>query len=315
MADADSIGYACAANGCSCHTVTIGWCAKHYAQLRTHGIVGPRQMCCLCCGLTFYSERKKKYCSKVCNSTAQNRKAGSVPKAVYLERVSNPENKFCCEFCGKQTYRRPSGSNRASGYANRWCSMACRVAQGAATVERKAQESKKAAAVRALVRAIKSLAKQLSPPEPAHACTCEACGVAYERRKGRSKVVCQLCMEQRKVANKLKHRELRRKNPKHKAAKLKAKAIRRSKERCTEAQAIDPFKVFDRDKWRCQLCGVSTPKRLRGTYVDKAPELDHVVPLALGGSHTWANVQCACRACNSRKGARALGQIGLGFEA
>lgn len=32
--------------------------------------------------------------------------------------------------------------------------------------------------------------------------------------------------------------------------------------------AIDPFKVFARDKWRCHLCGCLTLKRLRGTTDD-----------------------------------------------
>src|SRR5882724_2813370 len=31
-------------------------------------------------------------------------------------------------------------------------------------------------------------------------------------------------------------------------------------------EPINPFVVFDRDKWRCQICDVKTPKHLRGTY-------------------------------------------------
>jgi 5-methylcytosine-specific restriction endonuclease McrA len=76
-------------------------------------------------------------------------------------------------------------------------------------------------------------------------------------------------------------------------------------------EPVDPIAVCERDGWRCQLCGVSTPRRLRGTHVDNAPEMDHIIPLALGGSHTYANVQCSCRRCNSIKGARPLGQLRL----
>ena len=71
---------------------------------------------------------------------------------------------------------------------------------------------------------------------------------------------------------------------------------------------IRSIAVFERDLWRCQLCGRSTPKRLRGTQEPSAPELDHIVPLSRGGGHVWENVQCACRECNSRKGAKPLGQ-------
>jgi 5-methylcytosine-specific restriction endonuclease McrA len=70
--------------------------------------------------------------------------------------------------------------------------------------------------------------------------------------------------------------------------------------------------VMERDGWRCQICGAKTPRRLRGTLDARAPELDHRVPLALGGSHSYSNVQCACRRCNGAKGAsKAAGQIDL----
>lgn len=73
--------------------------------------------------------------------------------------------------------------------------------------------------------------------------------------------------------------------------------------------SIKPEAVFARDGWRCQLCGCATPERLRGTYNDRAPELDHIIPLSKGGGHTWDNVQCACRACNGAKGNNVQGQL------
>lgn len=69
--------------------------------------------------------------------------------------------------------------------------------------------------------------------------------------------------------------------------------------------------VFERDKWRCQLCGQATPKRLRGSQQPNAPEVDHIIPLSAGGGHVWSNVQCACRDCNGKKGAKVLGQLRL----
>jgi len=93
-----------------------------------------------------------------------------------------------------------------------------------------------------------------------------------------------------------------------KAAKRISKARRRKQIRGTESEAIDPLKVFWRDKWKCQQCGRKTPQRLRGTYDDAAPEMDHIITLADGGPHTWVNVQCLCRACNQAKGGRSQGQ-------
>lgn len=87
------------------------------------------------------------------------------------------------------------------------------------------------------------------------------------------------------------------------------KAKRRAVERAIEAESIDPFKVFDRDKWTCRLCGIKTHKSKRGSYDDRAPELDHIIPLSKGGKHKYDNVQCACRKCNQTKGDKELGQL------
>lgn len=76
-------------------------------------------------------------------------------------------------------------------------------------------------------------------------------------------------------------------------------------------ESVDPLVVFMRDGWRCQLCGVRTPQKLRGTFKDRAPELDHIVPLAAGGAHDYLNTQCCCRKCNLEKGAVARGQLRL----
>jgi 5-methylcytosine-specific restriction endonuclease McrA len=90
---------------------------------------------------------------------------------------------------------------------------------------------------------------------------------------------------------------------KKRAERRIAKGRRKARMRGVDAESVDPFKVFDRDNWTCQICGVKTPRKLRGTYEPNAPELDHIVPLAADGSHTYDNVQCTCRACNGAKGA------------
>jgi 5-methylcytosine-specific restriction endonuclease McrA len=77
-------------------------------------------------------------------------------------------------------------------------------------------------------------------------------------------------------------------------------------------QPVQRAKVFDRDGWRCQVCGASTPKRLKGKTHPRSPELDHRIPLAMGGEHTYENCQLACRKCNREKGGtRVVGQLPL----
>lgn len=84
---------------------------------------------------------------------------------------------------------------------------------------------------------------------------------------------------------------------------------RKAKQRAVTVETVDPIKVFDRDGWRCQLCGVKTPKAKRGTYQPTAPELDHIVPIGKGGEHSYRNTQCACRQCNAAKSDTPRGQL------
>ena len=134
---------------------------------------------------------------------------------------------------------------------------------------------------------------------------CRQCGDVFTPafRVGPAEVCCSdACAEERKAAHKRKGSRV-------------GKSRRRARMRGAVSQPIDPIAVFNRDKWRCHLCGAKTPARLRGTCDPRAPELDHIVALALGGAHTWGNVACACRQCNGRKGAGAIGQLGFDLAA
>jgi hypothetical protein len=58
--------------------------------------------------------------------------------------------------------------------------------------------------------------------------------------------------------------------------------------------------VFHRDKGRCQECH----RDLTGTIlIDGAVHIDHILPLAQGGSNDPTNLQVLCGDCNLRKGA------------
>jgi phosphopantetheinyl transferase (holo-ACP synthase) len=85
--------------------------------------------------------------------------------------------------------------------------------------------------------------------------------------------------------------------------------MERARLRKVKVETVDPIKVFDRDAWKCQICGIKTPKTKRGTIKPNAPELDHIVPLSVGGEHSYRNTQCACRSCNAAKGSNVYGQI------
>lgn len=66
--------------------------------------------------------------------------------------------------------------------------------------------------------------------------------------------------------------------------------------------------IFERDNWTCHLCGGSIDPELSRTDWMGAT-IDHVVPIAAGGSDTRDNVAAAHWKCNHEKRERALGQV------
>lgn len=68
-------------------------------------------------------------------------------------------------------------------------------------------------------------------------------------------------------------------------------------------EPIDSLKVYERDEWQCGLCQQPVDRDTAWPDVMSA-SLDHVVPLAIGGTHTYDNVQLAHLTCNTSKGHR-----------
>jgi 5-methylcytosine-specific restriction endonuclease McrA len=107
---------------------------------------------------------------------------------------------------------------------------------------------------------------------------------------------------------------------KKRKAKSKRLSGKNARKRCKRHgvpwdSSVKPIKVFERDRYVCQLCG----RKCLASYtvVDDmplllSPTVDHIVPISLGiKGHTWDNVQCACWECNVAKGATPQGQLRL----
>lgn len=77
----------------------------------------------------------------------------------------------------------------------------------------------------------------------------------------------------------------------------RSRATRRARIKGVFVEQIDPAVVFERSRGECGIC--SQP-------IDPASEwhVDHIVPLAKGGAHSYANVQAAHGRCNRANGAR-----------
>lgn len=101
-----------------------------------------------------------------------------------------------------------------------------------------------------------------------------------------------------------------------KACSIECTNINRGKQRYNGIivdKDIDLKKLSQRDNGQCMLCGLFVDwedyEKKDGVVVcgGMYPSIDHIIPISLGGLHSWDNVQLAHRICNSRKGNRFIG--------
>lgn len=73
---------------------------------------------------------------------------------------------------------------------------------------------------------------------------------------------------------------------------------------CEWEKGVTLTKLIKRDGLRCAICGEMCDLNDR-SYGNgngpRYPSLDHIIPIAKGGSHTWKNVQVAHIICNTLK--------------
>ena len=275
---------------------------------------------CAHCGKPLTKRWQDKYCSRDCMWEYQ-RNARAEAKVKRWTRV--------CEQCGKEfVMHAASGkANRGEVKEGRFCSRKCRGKWVSS------------------LSGIRVGKYKVGETRPIFIKTCVVCGALFTARWDRRLPLCsQECRntdsknkyyENREVILKQMREEY---EPKPKTERLciqcgnpffgrnrdvhcsdicrqKTKrgmeAKRRAKKAGVYYEPVDPLKVFKRDGWRCQLCGKKLKPKHRGTIRDDAPELDHIIPWAQGGEHSYRNTQCACRKCNQEKGARELGQLRL----
>jgi 5-methylcytosine-specific restriction endonuclease McrA len=67
-------------------------------------------------------------------------------------------------------------------------------------------------------------------------------------------------------------------------------------------EEVDGGQIFDRDAGRCHLCGKRVDPKLR--WPDPwSQSVDHLIPIARGGTHEPRNVALAHLRCNQSRGA------------
>ena len=324
-------------------TVCSEECRKKKAKEDLNKRPKPNLFCEFCGEAFFGHTPKQRYCSVECRGKAQRSLKGTVKICVYCGKEFEPKNKnqICCSFecgslqsathrqkriftclcCGKEFEAR----HDSKGFCSRECG-------------RKWSSTRVKRCVHCGVEFIgkgKYCGDKCKDNAKIKHKTCIVCGKEFAATCGQSicsdecrrtkayanmrqksmdefipkKVICKECGIEFWTEYGNKRRSFCSDECLRRNTKRKSKVIRRARKKGLGCEVFDPLDVFKRDAWTCQLCGVKTPKKLRGTCNDKAPELDHIIPLALGGEHSMRNTQCLCRKCNRDKGATAQGQL------
>lgn len=78
------------------------------------------------------------------------------------------------------------------------------------------------------------------------------------------------------------------------------KARRAARKRGAYVADVSPRKVFEADGYRCHICRRKTDPTKQVPH-PKAPTIDHVIPIAIGGTHEPLNCRTACFRCNCTK--------------
>jgi 5-methylcytosine-specific restriction endonuclease McrA len=242
------------------------------------------------CGQCGAITQRPKYCSWHCGSVAHRRRKGERPREVVnAERIARIATN--CPICGTIF---PAYSNRGG---TRVCSQGCRH-------ELRRIEGAK---VRAVTQAKREFAKwaratkaKPAPPRPIAVkgpVHCPVCDTTVTQPATGRKLYCS--------------RKCRRSTPAFVEARKAHRKKQKAAKRAVTVETVSPLKVFMRDGWKCHLCGGMTDKSKRGSLHPNAPELDHIVPIAKGGEHSYANTACAHKRCNAAKSDRILGQPSL----
>jgi hypothetical protein len=253
---------------------------------------------CVVCGTSFLPDRRD---AKYCSSTCRHRRRTPAEKAIYWQKYQAAHREQLITRCrNRRAEKYVPVQPRACGQcgveftpAHRDAQLCSRRCIALARVRQPEQKERWKAAGRA-----KTARRRANLPLRA----CDWCRKPFKPKRNSTATTCSLrCHTDRWAAA---HPESGRNRKQRRRARLAA----------VPNERIIDVQVFARDGWRCQLCGTATPKRLIGTRSKRKPTLDHIIPIAKGGSHTHDNVQCACLQCNVRKGAKVKGQIRLALE-
>jgi len=124
---------------------------------------------------------------------------------------------------------------------------------------------------------------------------CKECGTEFTTECGDTHSVfcCRTCSEKHE-------RRVEHSTDRHKQYMKEQKKRRKKQINAAFVDDVDFTSIFQRDSGICQICGLPVHP-VKGIDDNWDGTIDHIVPLSVGGKHSYSNCQLAHRICNSVK--------------
>lgn len=254
---------------------------------------------CTGCGQTMHSTTNKPMCHP-CRRQQREARQAEAKASAQRARIKAAQQCNICEApaikpgrrCYEHRFKRTCKACGSKFFGrNGYCSHSCRVHHAICAhcdTEFVYQIGRRKRTFCSSACRRTSRAQQLQRPPVQW--NCQVCDGLVTRDKGPAGMYCQ------------RHKHT---NPRQRANQQRRDALKRSTS--TDGEFIIAKDIYERDCWRCGICNRRVDKRLTYPHLRSA-SLDHIEPLACGGTHTKDNVQLAHLNCNIRKGSRGQAQ-------
>lgn len=288
------------------------------------------------CNQTFYAARKTKYCGRKCREQAGRKSNWSTRMCEWCKKsflAKTKTAKCCSQSCAgnKRNYaekdgklvkwertcigcgcvfRMKNGTRRKGLYCTRECAWKHgRLTAGQLQEKRNADKCKDLMLLQNSVsdghqawlgnwKKCNWCLKSFYNTGESDLCSL-ACRFNMRRGSTRECIECNEVMDRRECG---KSRLCGRcKSDRVDSMKCKLKSQRRQKIKTATVERVVRRKVFEADRYHCWIC-LGLCKREYDSNDPASPTIDHVVPLAKGGKHSYANCRTAHAICNSLKG-------------
>ena len=276
----------CNVGGCNKKAIKNGYCNAHNLKYKKYGDplfngrrekYKPKPRKCLECDVEFIPKKEQetkpvKYCSKKCKIIAHKKlMTKPKPKCVVCDKeMRRFDNKHCSDKCYKVSLEKQKEQTRVNSLIT--CSVC-----GKEYESRKNRDSKYCS------RECYNLIHKI----------CQHCGKEFSGNE-HSKYCSEKC--QRNAYNKI--------NPWRNRESAHRRKARIKKVRVGH---VSGNVIYQRDNGKCQICRKMVDITLRHPHPMSA-SIDHIVPIALGGSHENKNVQLTHLICNMKKGTSAVNE-------